>query len=179
MPRAAGGLPCINICSACLVLHPSVNASNEFHATLASVFTYFFWPASISHQDCRLKDTSLEWSKLWTDVMLTIPEGALLALLILGDNWMTSLGKKKREVLDDSVYPCQNCPLSKLASSTASQSQSELSSKASQPISNFQLTTLSSTLAGHRSKNSWPKQWPFEQMFAWPSNYVLPLLYVR
>ena len=99
-----------------------------------------------------LKDTSRDWSKLWADVMLTIPEGALLALLILGDNWMTSLGKK-HEVLD-SVYPCQNCPLSKLASSTASQSQSELSSKASQPISNFQLTTLSSTLAGHHSKNS-------------------------
>ena len=90
-----------------------------------------------------LKDTSLDWSKLWADVMLTIPEGALLALLILGDNWMTSLGKTKREVLDDSVYPCQNCPLSKLASSTASQSQSELSSKASQPISNSQLTILS------------------------------------
>ena len=100
-----------------------------------------------------LKDTSLDWSKLWADVMLTIPEGALLALLILGGNWETSLGKK-HEVLDDSVYPCQNCPLSKLASSTASQSQSELSSKASQPISNSQLTTLSSTLAGHRSKNS-------------------------
>ena len=144
MPGAAGGLPCINICSACFVLHPSVpcHAGISVHLFLLTCFNF---PSRLQAQGhiTRVEQTLDRCN---------VDNSRRTTLLILGDNWMTSLGKK-HEVLD-SVYPCQNCPLSKLASSTASQSQSELSSKASQPISNFQLTTLSSTLAGHHSKNS-------------------------